>query len=78
MQGDQVRELVEPVPGPLGFGDLHALGRSNGVRVRADVEQIVAEITAAAEPGDHLLIMSNAAFGAIHDKLLAALGARFV
>ena len=30
-------------------------------------------IVAAARPGDHIVIMSNGAFGGIHDKLLAQL-----
>jgi UDP-N-acetylmuramate: L-alanyl-gamma-D-glutamyl-meso-diaminopimelate ligase len=43
--------------------------------VRDSVEALVAEIVKAAQAGDHLLCMSNGGFGAIHDKLLAALGA---
>jgi UDP-N-acetylmuramate: L-alanyl-gamma-D-glutamyl-meso-diaminopimelate ligase len=35
---------------------------------------LVAAIAAEALPGDSVLVMSNGAFGGIHDKLLAALG----
>jgi UDP-N-acetylmuramate: L-alanyl-gamma-D-glutamyl-meso-diaminopimelate ligase len=38
-----------------------------------DFERLVAEIARTAQPGDHVLIMSNGAFGGIHDKLLARL-----
>ena len=34
---------------------------------------LVAQIVRAARPGDHVLCMSNGAFGGIHDKLLVAL-----
>ena len=45
-------------------------------RVAHTVDQLVAEVVRAARPGDHVLCMSNGSFGGIHDKLLAALGAR--
>jgi UDP-N-acetylmuramate: L-alanyl-gamma-D-glutamyl-meso-diaminopimelate ligase len=37
------------------------------------VEDIVSKIAEEAEPGDHLLVMSNGGFGGIHQKLLDAL-----
>jgi UDP-N-acetylmuramate: L-alanyl-gamma-D-glutamyl-meso-diaminopimelate ligase len=37
------------------------------------VEDIVSRIAEEAEPGDHLLVMSNGGFGGIHQKLLDAL-----
>jgi len=40
------------------------------------VETAVAAIVKAAKPGDQVLVMSNGAFGGIHDKLLAALAAK--
>ena len=40
----------------------------------ADLDALVADIAAAARPGDHVLVMSNGGFGGIHVKLLAALG----
>ncbi len=30
-------------------------------------------IVKTAQPGDHILVMSNGGFGGIHDKLLSAL-----
>jgi UDP-N-acetylmuramate: L-alanyl-gamma-D-glutamyl-meso-diaminopimelate ligase len=39
------------------------------------VDAIVAAVARAAMPGDHVLVMSNGAFGGIHAKLLAALEA---
>jgi UDP-N-acetylmuramate: L-alanyl-gamma-D-glutamyl-meso-diaminopimelate ligase len=41
-----------------------------------DLETLVARIVADARPGDHVLVMSNGAFGGIHDTLLAALARR--
>lgn len=38
-----------------------------------DIDALVQAITAAAEPGDHILIMSNGGFSGIHGKLLAKL-----
>ena len=57
---------AQPVLAPLGaksksFDDLSAL---------------VKTIVAQTRPGDHVLVMSNGAFGGLHDKLLDALGAR--
>ncbi|MES2363486.1 MAG: UDP-N-acetylmuramate:L-alanyl-gamma-D-glutamyl-meso-diaminopimelate ligase [Pseudomonadota bacterium] len=43
--------------------------------VAGDIEQLVAQVKAAARPGDHLLCMSNGGFGGIHAKLLNALKA---
>jgi len=31
-------------------------------------------VVQVAQPGDHILCMSNGGFGGIHDKLIAALG----
>jgi UDP-N-acetylmuramate: L-alanyl-gamma-D-glutamyl-meso-diaminopimelate ligase len=39
----------------------------------ADLAVLVADVAAAAQPGDHVLVMSNGGFGGVHDKLLAAL-----
>jgi UDP-N-acetylmuramate: L-alanyl-gamma-D-glutamyl-meso-diaminopimelate ligase len=45
-------------------------------RVFDSVDAIVAFLGVTARPRDHLVVMSNGAFGGIHGKLLAALGAR--
>ena len=39
------------------------------------VDALVARVAAYARPGDTVAVLSNGAFGGIHDKLLAALGA---
>jgi UDP-N-acetylmuramate: L-alanyl-gamma-D-glutamyl-meso-diaminopimelate ligase len=41
-----------------------------------DLERLLSELAAAVRPGDHVLIMSNGAFGGIHDRLLVRLAAR--
>jgi UDP-N-acetylmuramate: L-alanyl-gamma-D-glutamyl-meso-diaminopimelate ligase len=42
-------------------------------QVAGAIEPLVAQIVAAARPGDHIVCMSNGGFGGVHDKLLAAL-----
>jgi UDP-N-acetylmuramate: L-alanyl-gamma-D-glutamyl-meso-diaminopimelate ligase len=42
-------------------------------KVGTDIEQVIAQVLAQAQPGDHVLCMSNGGFGGIHDRLLAAL-----
>jgi UDP-N-acetylmuramate: L-alanyl-gamma-D-glutamyl-meso-diaminopimelate ligase len=41
-----------------------------------NLENLLANVSAAAQAGDHVLIMSNGGFGGIHEKLLAALRRR--
>jgi len=45
-------------------------------RCEADLERLVGAISAEAQPGDQVLIMSNGGFGGIHDRLLAELSKR--
>ena len=45
------------------------------VRVAADLDQLIDAIVRDAQPGDHLLVMSNGGFGGIHGKLLERLAA---
>ncbi len=39
----------------------------------ADIDTLVEMIVKTAQPGDHILVMSNGGFGGIHQKLLDAL-----
>lgn len=39
----------------------------------ADIDTLVEMIVKTAQPGDHILVMSNGGFGGIHNKLLEAL-----
>jgi UDP-N-acetylmuramate: L-alanyl-gamma-D-glutamyl-meso-diaminopimelate ligase len=50
---------------------LSALGAK--ASVHADLDALVSAIANTAGAGDHVLIMSNGGFGAIHEKLLEAL-----
>lgn len=43
----------------------------------SDLAQMVADITAAAEAGDQIVVMSNGGFAGVHQKLLAALAIKF-
>lgn len=56
---------------------IEALTRS-GKRAETmrDADEIVERITRELAPGDVVAVMSNGGFGGIHEKLLAALGAR--
>ena len=60
--------------GALGWNLAEALAPL-GAKARAfdDVDTLVAAIAASAQPGDHVLVMSNGGFGGIHEKLLATL-----
>ena len=63
--------------GHYGWSAAEALAPLGAQAVVADsVDALVAAIVNAAQPGDQVLVMSNGAFGGIHDKLLAALGRR--
>ncbi|MBS0291846.1 MAG: UDP-N-acetylmuramate:L-alanyl-gamma-D-glutamyl-meso-diaminopimelate ligase [Proteobacteria bacterium] len=42
-------------------------------RTAADIATLVAQLTAVARPGDHIVCMSNGSFGGIHARLLDAL-----
>ena len=44
--------------------------------VSDNIDALVARVIAAAQPGDHVLCMSNGGFGGVHELLLKALGAR--
>jgi len=72
LQGADRVWLYEPpdLAWPLA-GVLQAIGAP--AVVSGSVEGIVAAVAGVAQPGDHVLVMSNGAFGGIHDKLLAAL-----
>jgi UDP-N-acetylmuramate: L-alanyl-gamma-D-glutamyl-meso-diaminopimelate ligase len=43
-------------------------------QVGQTVDEVIAQVVATAQAGDHVLCMSNGGFGGIHDKLLKALG----
>src|SRR5439155_17782781 len=55
-------------------GALAPLG--DKVEVHTDLDALVGAIARAAHAGDQVLVMSNGAFGGVHDKLLQALAAR--
>jgi UDP-N-acetylmuramate: L-alanyl-gamma-D-glutamyl-meso-diaminopimelate ligase len=60
--------------------DLPSAMGALGARVHVcdRVETIIDEVGTIARPGDHLLIMSNGAFGGIHESLIAAIKAGHV
>ena len=63
--------------GNYGWSAAEALAPLGAQALVADnVDALVAAIVQAVRPGDQVLVMSNGAFGGIHDKLLAALAAK--
>jgi UDP-N-acetylmuramate: L-alanyl-gamma-D-glutamyl-meso-diaminopimelate ligase len=46
---------------------------SDRAHTAGDIDTLVAQVKAAARPGDHVLCMSNGGFGGVHNKLLLAL-----
>jgi UDP-N-acetylmuramate: L-alanyl-gamma-D-glutamyl-meso-diaminopimelate ligase len=81
--------MKDALPGSLqdadlvfGFGSQQALGWSladalkplGGIAHSFDqLDYMVKAIVQAAQPGDHILVMSNGGFGGVHQKLLEAL-----
>ena len=60
-----------------GGWDAQVLARGDGaVRVRDDIDTIVRECCETARPGDTILMMSNAGFGGIQERLATALRVR--
>ena len=63
--------------GGLGWDAAAALAPlGDKALIADDLDQLIEAIAGAAQPGDHILIMSNGGFGGIHGKLLSRLGAR--
>ncbi len=62
--------------GGLGWDAAQALAPMGKQAVVCDnIDALVAQVVAAAKPGDHVLCMSNGGFGGVHTKLLNALAA---
>ena len=60
--------------GGLGWDAVQALAPMGKQAVVSDsIDDLVKRVVAAARPGDHILCMSNGAFGGVHAKLLEAL-----
>jgi UDP-N-acetylmuramate: L-alanyl-gamma-D-glutamyl-meso-diaminopimelate ligase len=60
--------------GPYGWSARDALAPLGPLAVVADtVDALVAQVKKAAQPGDHILCMSNGGFGGVHRKLLDSL-----
>jgi UDP-N-acetylmuramate: L-alanyl-gamma-D-glutamyl-meso-diaminopimelate ligase len=47
----------------------------DAARVAHNIDELLAQVLAAAQAGDHLLCMSNGGFGNVHQRLLSALNA---
>jgi len=58
--------------------DISTVTNGLNARICDEVDDIVTEVSTAAEPGDHILIMSNSGFGGFHDHLLQTLHAATV
>ncbi len=60
----------------LGWDASEALAPMGDKAIVADsIDALVGAVMKAAQPGDHVLCMSNGGFGGVHGKLLAALAA---
>jgi UDP-N-acetylmuramate: L-alanyl-gamma-D-glutamyl-meso-diaminopimelate ligase len=58
----------------LGWDAGDALGPlGKRAQVYDNLDQLTEAITTTAQPGDHVLVMSNGAFGGLHDRLLVAM-----
>ena len=45
----------------------------NKAQVAANIDELVSQVMAHVQAGDHLLCMSNGGFGGVHNRLLNAL-----
>jgi len=67
-------DLVFCYAGNLGWDARAALVPLGGKAVaKDDLSELIESIVVAAQPGDHVLVMSNGGFGGIHEKLLKRL-----
>jgi UDP-N-acetylmuramate: L-alanyl-gamma-D-glutamyl-meso-diaminopimelate ligase len=58
----------------LGWDLAETLAPLGGMaRAFGDIDTLVAAVARSAQPGDHVLVMSNGGFGGVHDRLLKAL-----
>jgi UDP-N-acetylmuramate: L-alanyl-gamma-D-glutamyl-meso-diaminopimelate ligase len=63
--------------GGLGWDAAQALAPMGAKAQVADsIDGVIAQVLAAARPGDHVLCMSNGSFGGLHGRLLEALATR--
>jgi UDP-N-acetylmuramate: L-alanyl-gamma-D-glutamyl-meso-diaminopimelate ligase len=61
--------------GGLGWDPREPLGpMGKRVKVAASIDELLQQVLQEAKAGDHVLCMSNGAFGGFHGRLLAALG----
>src|SRR5574343_41298 len=73
---DSLREadLAFCYAGNLGWDAREALApMGERAIVEDDIDRLVDQVSLTAQPGDHILVMSNGGFGGIHGKLLNAL-----
>lgn len=67
-------DLVFCFSANLGWDAAEALAPINAkTEVHEDLAKLITSIAAHAQPGDHVLVMSNGGFGGIHQKLLDVL-----
>jgi len=60
--------------GGLDWDAVEALApMGSRAQVGKSIDELVAQVVAAARPGDHIVCMSNGGFGGVHERLLKAL-----
>jgi len=70
-------DLVYCYAHDLGWDPSQALAPlGTRAAVHHDIATLVDDLARALQPGDHVLVMSNGAFGGVHEKLLARLARR--
>ncbi|WP_455208319.1 UDP-N-acetylmuramate:L-alanyl-gamma-D-glutamyl-meso-diaminopimelate ligase [Kaarinaea lacus] len=73
---DRADEVIYYQPADIDWNlDAIAKNTKPPACVMSNIDDIIAHVIQKAKSGDHLLIMSNGAFGGLHQKLLAALKA---
>jgi len=73
---DEADKVLLYQPAGLDWNLDHVIAALNTAQIFDDIDALAAHIAATARSGDHVLVMSNGAFGGLHEKLLASLGGR--
>ena len=68
-------KLVTAIIKPFKLDEVREALSGMGARAQVadSVDALVAQVLAQAQPGDHILCMSNGGFGGIHQKLITSL-----
>ncbi len=68
-----INDRIKPRSGIERRRNVHLNFLNRNIKNATKMTQIIKQVCANAQAGQHILIMSNGGFGGLHQKLLAAL-----